>query len=109
MMEGLIERLLQLETAKHHALMACDAAAYDSQVKSQLQLLDANVDLAPAAREAPDKLEVLSRLIRLNTNLLLNHFSASPAFAAGGALGNSQYAADGGVDAHPAARFSVDA
>ena len=108
-MDRLIEQLLQMESDKHRALMACDAAAYEKHVRSQLQLLDTNVDLAAAAREAPDQLDVLARLIRLNTNLLLNHFSASPVFAANGALGRSEYSAEGTLDTRPAAKFSVEA
>jgi hypothetical protein len=108
-MAGLVEQLLELEGAKHRALMACDATAYEESVKSQLQLLNTAGELRAAAEASPAKVEVLSRLIRLNTHLLLNHFSASPAFAANGVLGRSSgYTATGARDARPPSRFSVD-
>jgi hypothetical protein len=107
-MDGIVERLLQLESAKHGALMACDSAAYEGLVKAQVGLLNSGCDLKVAAQQSRERVEVLARLIRLNTNLMLNHFSASPVFAANGALGRSEYTSQGTLDARPEAKFSVD-
>jgi hypothetical protein len=107
-MSNLVEELLEKESAKHQALIAGDAAAYEERVKEQLQLVSTNRDYAAAARECPAKVEILERMIRLNTLLLLNQFSASPVFGASGLLGRSEYTSGGTLEARPASRFSVD-
>ena len=80
-MNGTGEELLRLEGAKHIALIEGNAPAYDESVRAQLLLLDSSSDLESSARTSPEKLAVLSRLIRHNTSLFLNLLSTSAVVA----------------------------
>ena len=80
-MNGIVEELLRLEGAKHIALIEGNAPAYDESVRAQVLLLDSSRDLESSARTSPEKLSVLSRLIRHNTSLFLNLISTSAIFA----------------------------
>ncbi len=75
-MDGLVKKLLRLESAKHKAIIEIDPSAYDAHVQTQLRLLS-------ISKESPDKsndlegLLSLSQLITLNTQLLKNFTSTS--------------------------------
>jgi hypothetical protein len=94
-MDGLVEELLRLESAKHKALVSIDATAYEAGVREQLRIL-------AAAKEAVikvagvERLLVLSQLITLNARLLQNLLSTTPLF---GLCGN--YNAAGRVSPPP--------
>jgi hypothetical protein len=79
-MDGLVEELLRLESAKHKALILIDASAYDASVREQMRLLE---DSKASAVTTPsvERLLALSQLITLNTRLLQNLISTSPLFA----------------------------
>ena len=62
-MDGLVEKLLRLEGAKHKALVEIDAFAYDASVRKQMRLL------------------AIPQLITLNTRLLQTLVSTTPWFA----------------------------
>ena len=79
-MDGLVEELLRLESAKHKALVEIDASAYDAHVQTQLRLLSVSRDSAGPATNI-ERLLALSQLITLNTRLLQNLVSTSPLFA----------------------------
>ncbi len=68
-MDGLVEKLLRLESAKHKALLEIDASAYDLHVQTQLRLPAVS---KPSARKVTnvERLLALSQLITLNTRLL---------------------------------------
>ena len=79
-MDGLVEELLRLESAKHQALVEIDATAYDANVRQQMRLLA--VPRGSADKVASlERLLALSQLITLNTRLLQNLISTSPLFA----------------------------
>jgi hypothetical protein len=69
-MEGLVEKLLRLEGAKHKALVEINVSAYDASVRKQMRLLA--VPRKNAFDEAGDveRLLALSQLITLNARLL---------------------------------------
>src|SRR6266516_982206 len=103
-MDGLVEELLRLEDAKHKALVAIDASAYDDNVRKQMLLLSSSksVETAPAQ---VDRLLALSQLITLNTRLLQNLVSTTPWFALSS---NNGYNAKGRVsDVTTSRRISV--
>ena len=79
-MDGLVEELLRLESAKHKALVEIDASAYDLNVRAQMRLLAFSKD-APYKVSSVERLLALSQLITLNTRLLQNILSTSPLFA----------------------------
>jgi hypothetical protein len=79
-MDGLVEELLRLESAKHKALIEIDASAYDAHVRTQLRLLTASKGSAENVTNV-ERLLALSQLITLNTRLLQNLISTSPLFA----------------------------
>jgi hypothetical protein len=79
-MDGLVEKLLRLESAKHKALVEIDATAYDVNVREQLRLVAASRGAATKVSSV-ERLLALSQLITLNTRLLQNLVSTSPLFA----------------------------
>ena len=79
-MDGLVEELLRLESAKHKALVEIDAPAYDISVREQLRLVAASKGAATEVSSV-ERLLALSQLITLNTRLLQNLISTSPLFA----------------------------
>ena len=79
-MDGLVEELLRLESAKHKALVEIDASAYDRNVREQMRLLAFSKN-APYKVSSVERLLALSQLITLNTRLLQNLVSTSPLFA----------------------------
>jgi hypothetical protein len=103
-MAGIVEQLLELETAKHRALLRCDAPVYESHVRAQVELLNAGHDLRAAAREVPEQVSILAKLVRLNTALVVNFVSSSPIPL----LTLSEYTSAGALDNRPAPRFSVE-
>ena len=76
-MDGILDELLRLEDAKHHALIGLDPAAYDRSVREQTALLD-DSRLSAEARRASDKLLAFSKLANLNTSLYQNLFTTAP-------------------------------
>lgn len=76
-MDGLVEELLRLESAKHQALVEIDASAYDDCVRQQMRLLSTPRNSA-AKTPGVDRLLALSQLITLNTRLLENLVSTTP-------------------------------
>jgi hypothetical protein len=79
-MDGLVEKLLRLESAKHKALVEIDASAYDTNVREQMRLVAASKGTATEVSSV-ERLLALSQLITLNTRLLQNLVSTSPLFA----------------------------
>jgi len=79
-MDGLVEELLRLESAKHEALVLIDAAAYAVSVREQMRLLAVSRDAAKNLSNF-ERLLSLSQLITLNTRLLQNLISTNPRFA----------------------------
>lgn len=79
-MDGLVEELLRLESAKHKALVEIDASAYDSHVQTQLRLISISREPVDNSTNV-ERLLALSQLITLNTRLLQNLVSTSPLFA----------------------------
>jgi hypothetical protein len=99
-MDGLVEQLFRLESAKHKALILIDAPAYDASVQAQVRLLAETKE--PIAKVANvEQLLALSQLITLNTRLLNNLLATTTLFAAIG------YTADGQVSASSAGRRVV--
>jgi hypothetical protein len=78
-MDGLVEQLLRLESAKHKALIEIDASAYDTHVRTQLRLLSASKKSTDKTTSL-ERLLALSQLITLNTHLLQNLALTSPLF-----------------------------
>ena|ERR1051326_4468457 len=78
-MDGLVEELLRLESAKHKALVSIDAPAYDATVREQMRLLAASKQPLGAVTSL-ERLLALSQLITLNTRLLQNLISTAPLF-----------------------------
>lgn len=89
-MDGLVEELLRLESAKHKALILIDASAYDASVRGQMRLL-ADSKASTVTAPSVERLLALSQLITLNTRLLQNLISTSPVFA----FNKSSYTAKG--------------
>jgi hypothetical protein len=69
-MDGLVEKLLRLESAKHKALIEIDASAYNANVRMQLRLL--SVSKSADNTTSLNRLLALSQLITLNKHLLQN-------------------------------------
>src|SRR6059036_2564654 len=105
-MDGLVEELLRLESAKHKALVEIDAPAYDANVRAQLRLVSASIRISDKLANV-DRLLALSQLITLNSRLLQNLVSTTPWFALGS---NNGYNAKGRVsDVTTSRRISVEA
>ena len=103
-MDGLVEELLHLESAKHKALVEIDAPAYDATVRAQLRLVSTSKKVAELTNV--DKLLALSQLITLNSRLLQNLVSTTPWFA----FSKNAYNAKGKVSVRTASRrISVEA
>jgi hypothetical protein len=79
-MDGLVEKLWRLESAKHKALVEIDASAYEASVREQVRLLGVSRTASSQVRSI-ERLLALSQLITLNTRLLQNLISTSPLFA----------------------------
>jgi hypothetical protein len=103
-MDGILDQLLRLESAKHRALIESNAADYEANVRAQLRLVDDNPGLPRCASEAPGQAAVLSKLIRLNTALVLNLISASPVLR----LIQTAYTREGSPEELTDSRFSVE-
>ena len=104
-MDGLVNELLRLEDAKHKALVAIDATAYDENVRKQMHLVSASRKTSSDPSADVDNLLALSQLITLNTRLLQNLVSTTPWFAFSG----NSYTAAGNVAAQTAGRVSLEA
>lgn len=103
-MDGLVEELLRLESAKHRALVEIDASAYDTNVREQMRLLTVSKKVDQTANL--ERLLTLSQLITLNTRLLQNLVSTTPWFA----FNRNGYTAKGNVaTARTSGRVSVEA
>jgi|SRR5436190_4334508 len=76
-MDGILDELLRLEDAKHHALIGLDSATYDRSVREQAALIE-DSRLSSEARKASDKLLAFSKLASLNTNLYQNLLTTTP-------------------------------
>src|SRR5262245_38342900 len=104
-MDGLVEELLRLESAKHKALILIDAPAYDVTVRQQLRLLDAS-KRSPTNTTSLEGLLTLSQLITLNTRSLENLLSTTPLVH----LCGIYYTAEGRISVSPGpGRVSVEA
>jgi hypothetical protein len=104
-MDGLVEELLRLESAKHKALILIDACAYDASVREQLRLVADSKQSPPGAVSNVEQLLALSQLITLNTRLLQNLLSTTPLFAISG----NGYTASGRVSPpNSSGRVSVE-
>jgi hypothetical protein len=91
-MDGLVEELLRLESAKHEALILLDAPAYDAKCGEQMRLVAASRAVVTAVKNV-EQLLALSQLITLNTRLLQNLISTTPMFA----VNANGYASNGRV------------
>ena len=98
-MDGLVEELLRLESAKHEALILIDASAYDASVREQMRLL-ADFRIPLTGLTGVDRLLALSQLITLNTRLLQNLISTTPLFG----LSAEGYTANGALPEPPVPR-----
>jgi len=87
-MDGIVDELLRLEDAKHHALIGLDSATYDRSVREQTTLLE-DSRLSAEARRASDKLLAFSKLASLNSNLYQNLLTTAPWLASSGAYTGS--------------------
>jgi hypothetical protein len=76
-MDGILEELLRLEDAKHHALLALDPAVYEASVQKQSCLIDDPAIFA-AAPTGLDTLLAFSKLARTNAILYENLLSTAP-------------------------------
>ena len=104
-MDGLVEELLRLESAKHKALILIDACAYDASVREQLRLVADSKQSPPRTVSNVEQLLALSQLITLNTRLLQNLLSTTPLFAISG----NGYTASGRVSPpNSSGRVSVE-
>jgi hypothetical protein len=105
-MDGLVEELLRLESAKHKALIEIDASAYDAHVQTQLSLISGSKGFAGKVSNV-ERLLALSQLITLNTRLLQNLVSTTPLFA----FSKNSYTAQGGISlpASISQRLSIEA
>jgi hypothetical protein len=104
-MDGLVEELLRLESAKHEALVLIDAAAYEASVREQMRLLAVSKN-AEIRVSNLDRLLSLSQLITLNTRLLQNLISTNPRFA----FNKNGYTAQGSMSAPVVSgRVSIEA
>jgi hypothetical protein len=79
-MDGLVEELLRLESAKHKALVEIDASAYNLHIQTQWRLLAVSKPYGATVTNV-ERLLALSQLITLNTRLLQNLSLTSPLFA----------------------------
>jgi hypothetical protein len=70
-MDGILEQLLRLEDAKHHALLEADAVAYDDYVRKQTGLIN-NPRISCEAQLFPGKMLELSRLANDNSRVFLS-------------------------------------
>jgi hypothetical protein len=103
-MDGIVDELLRLEDAKHHALIGLDPATYDRSVREQAALLEDN-RLSGEARKASDKLLAFSKLASLNSNLYQNLLTTTPWLA-----GPDAYTGSGRMSTTAASRsFSAEA
>jgi hypothetical protein len=104
-MDGLVNELLRLESAKHKALVEIDASAYDAHVQTQLRLLSISKN-SPDSVTNVERLLALSQLITLNTRLLHNLVSTSSLFA----FSKNGYTANGRISIPSTSRrVSVEA
>ena len=104
-MDGLVQELLRLESAKHKALISIDAPTYDASIREQLRLLDASKN-ALSKTGSVEGLLTLSQLITLNTRLLENLLSTTPLVH----LSGHYYTAEGRVSVQSTpGRVSVEA
>ncbi len=99
-MDGLVEELLRLESAKHKALVEINASAYDASVRQQMRLLSSSRNSAADRATSVERLLTLSQLITLNSRLLQNLISTTPSFA----FSENGYTAKGRVAPPAAAR-----
>ncbi|HEY2382966.1 MAG TPA: hypothetical protein VGK48_17455 [Terriglobia bacterium] len=67
-MDGLVNELLRLESAKHKALVEIDASSYDASVCAQRRLIAISRDATDCVSDL-ERLLALSQLITLNTRL----------------------------------------
>src|SRR5947199_10697920 len=104
-MDGLVEELLRLESAKHKALVEIDVPSYDASVRAQLRLVSASKKTLDKVANV-ERLLALSQLITLNTRLLQNLLSTTPWFA----FSNNGHNAKGRVsEVTTSRRISVEA
>ena len=80
-MDGLVEKLLRLEGAKHQALVEFDASAYDENLRRQLRLISSQGTPVVEPTDV-EQLLALSQLITLNNRLLQSLTSRTPWFSA---------------------------
>ena len=76
-MDGIVDELLRLEGAKHHALIGLDSAMYDRSVREQTTLIE-DSRLSAEACKASDKLLAFSKLASLNSDLYQNLLATTP-------------------------------
>jgi hypothetical protein len=76
-MDGILEELLRLEDAKHHALIDFDPVAYENSVRQQERLVD-GIRLSASSASDTETLVALSKLAGINAGLYHNLLSTTP-------------------------------
>src|SRR5438552_1022653 len=76
-MDGILDELLRLEDAKHHALLTLNSNVYEDSVQKQSSLVE-NPGLSAADSAASGKLIAFANLAGLNTTLYENLLSTAP-------------------------------
>jgi hypothetical protein len=98
-MDGLVQELLRLENAKHNALIAIDAPAYEANVQEQIRLLRTSKGPGPGVTNV-QQLLALSQLVSVNAGLVQNLLLTSPLFM----LNSNSYTAAGRLSVPPPSR-----
>ena len=98
----LIDRLFELESVKHEALLKFDPDSYEAGVAEQARLASDGVgDASDVSRE---RIARLAELPKRNAALLLNLISISPHFA----LAGQEYTSQGSAAQQPRGRVRVE-
>jgi hypothetical protein len=104
-MDGILEELLRLENAKHHALLTLNSEVYEDSVQQQNSLID-NPGFSVSDRVGSGNLLAFSKLAGINTTLYENLLSTAPWMD----VARSYYSGQGYRTDSPAAHgFSVEA
>jgi hypothetical protein len=104
-MDGLVEELLRLESAKHKALILIDACAYDASVREQLRLVADSKQSPPGAVSNVEQTARFVPIDHAEYAAAQNLLSTTPLFAISG----NGYTASGRVSPpNSSGRVSVE-
>lgn len=76
-MDGILEELLRLESAKHQALLTLNSEVYEDSVQQQNSLID-NPGFSASDRAGSGNLLAFSKLAGINASLYENLLSTAP-------------------------------